>query len=1168
MRYRLLGPLEVTDDTGEAVALAGERERTLLAALLLSAGRTVSSSRLIDLLWGEDPPATASNALQVQVSKLRKKLGTGAIESAGGGYVLHVADDDVDLVRFEDLAATDFGDPAQVAEALREALALWRGTALADVAAESLAGERTRLEELRHWVLERRIEADLALGRHAELIGELEALVHEDPLREATRGQLMVALYRGGRQADALALYRAGREVLGEELGIDPGPELQALEVAILRQDPDLAAPEVHPALRSAQPAPAPPSGTLTLLMTDIEGSTRLWEQHPDEMARALRRHDEVLRTVIESDGGYVFKTVGDAFWAAFETAGAASSAACEAQRVLDAETWPEPITLRVRMALHTGSCDERDGDFFGPAVNRTARLEATAHGGQVVVSRATAELLADELPDGTSLRDLGEHRLKDLGRPERVFQLDIAGIDTEFPPLRSLDNRQLSNNLPAQFSSFIGRSTEQAELAELIDQSRLVTVTGPGGAGKTRLALQVAADLLDGSGDGVWFVDLAPLSDPDLVASSVASALGVHEEPSRPVVETLARSLGQRRLLIVLDNCEHVLDASLKTADALLRQCPNLHLVATSREPMGLEAERTYRIPPLSMSGGDDDGTSDAETLFVERARGTLQDFELDDGTRPVVAEICRHLDGMPLAIELAATRLRTMSLNDLARRLDQRFGLLTGGSRGAMPRQQTLRALIDWSYELLDQRERSVLCRLSVFAGGWDLDAAEALCATNGLEPWEVTDVLGSLADKSLVSLERDKGDVRYGMLETIRQYAADRLVEKGDTERPLARTIHSEYFLSLAEQACDGLVGADQLIWFDRLEVEHDNIRSTIEWLLADPSSGDRAPRLLTALRSFWTVRHIREGIDLATALLHHPSTSQSDRHRASVLALLGSLLEVQDRVGYLEEGLDLARRLDDDALTAQLLADLSWSALRDSDCNLMDQRISEALFHARKAGAADLIANCLTISGSSAVFLGNNALGRERLEEAYSVCQASGNRIDGARALINLGNLDMTERNYEAARDHFAGGASVAEEMGFSHGLGISFLMLGVANLLVDELVAARTWLSKGAEVTCGLDSNPFSVAYSYLYIALFATATAQYEASATLQGGSDAFFDRLGSCREPLEAEWHDENERKLRRALSNGFERAYQAGQRLESSELNELCLEVLRPGL
>ena len=908
------------------------------------------------------------------------------------------------------------------------------------------------------------------------------------------------------------------------------------------------------------------PSGTVTFLFTDTEGSTGQWEQHPDQMAEALRRHDDVLRMVIESAGGYVFKTVGDAFCAAFERAGAAASAACDAQRALCAETWPEPITLRVRMALHTGACEERAGDFFGPVVNRTARLMATAHGGQVVASRMTADLLADELPDGSALCDLGEHRLKDLGRPERVFQLNIAGTNTEFPPLRSLDNRQLSNNLPAQFSSFIGRSTEQTELAELIDQSRLVTVTGPGGAGKTRLTLQVAVDMLDGSRDGVWFVDLAPLSDPDLVVFAVASALGVSEEPSRPVAETLAESLGQRRLLIVLDNCEHVLNACLKTADALLRQCPNVHLVATSREPLGLEAEQVYRIPPLGMPDADGTGASDAELLFVERGRGCVQDFDLDDGARHIVAEICRSLDGMPLAIELAAARLRTMSLNDVYRRLDQRFRLLTGGSRAAMPRQQTLRALIDWSYELLEDRERGVLCRLSVFAGGWDLDAAETLCATNGLEPWDVADVLGSLVDKSLVSIERDKNKVRYTMLETIRQYAAERLGEQGHSEPSLARSIHADYFLSLAGRASNGLRGPDQLFSLTTLETERDNIRTAIDWLLADPASGDRAPRLVTRLRTFWAVRHIREGIDLATELLDHPSVLQPDGVRASVLALLGGLLELQDRVVYLQEGLDIARQLDDDALTAQLLEDLCWSAAREQDHDLMNQRISEALIHARRANTPDVLARCLVTGGSSAVFLGDLTLGRDRFEEARSLCQHTGDRLEEARALINLGNLDVTEHNYKSAQRHFAEAAVIADEMRYGVQMSVSFIMSGFLNLLNGELASARSWLTRGVEVTFGLDGHLYEVVYSYLYVALYAAATVQYEASARLHGASDALLDRIGGLLEPVESEFREKNIIELRRALGDEFETAYRTGHHLTQSELSDLSELVLHP--
>ena len=395
MHYRLLGQLEVIGDSGEALALSGP-ERVLLATLVLSANRTVSTERLIDALWGHDPPETAHNDSQVHVSKLRKMLASAgapeALVSAQGGYVLRTEAGEVDVARFEDLVQRPSGEPVEVAERLREALTLWRGPALCDIASEVLGSERARLEELRMLALERRIEAELALGHHAEVIAELEALVRTDPLREGPRRQLMVALYRAGRSVDALSTYREARDVLAEELGVDPGPKLQALELAILRQDPALEAPSVPEVVEPWRTGP--PTGTVTLLMSDIEGSTRLWEEHPAEMALALRRHDLLLRQTIEAHAGYVFKTVGDAFCAAFPTAAQALAAASEVQQLLGREQWPAPVGLRVRMAIHSGECEERDGDYFGPTVNRVARLEAIAHGGQVVVSGTSIELL------------------------------------------------------------------------------------------------------------------------------------------------------------------------------------------------------------------------------------------------------------------------------------------------------------------------------------------------------------------------------------------------------------------------------------------------------------------------------------------------------------------------------------------------------------------------------------------------------------------------------------------------------------------------------------------------------------------------------------------------------------------------------------------------------
>ena len=811
MRFRLLGSVEVIGEDGKAIALVGQKERVLVATLVLGANQAVSAERLVDALWGEDPPATAANTLHVHVSKLRKKLrGAGASEvlerTLSGGYLLHTKADEVDVARFEELVTSASGAPALVAAQLTEALALWHGPALADVDSDLLAGEGRRLEKLRMLALERRIDAELALGRHAELIAELEALVHSEPFKEGPRRQLMVALYRAGRQADALAAYREAREILAEELGVDPGPELQALEVAILRHDPTLEAPSVTVVV---EPSPVGlPTGTVTLLMTDIESSTRLWEEHPEQMALALRRHDELLRNAIEGNRGHVVKTMGDAFHAAFRTAEDAAAAAVEIQQLIANEPWPAPTGLRVRVAVHTGHCEERDGDYYGPAVNRVARLVAIGHGGQVLLSGTTAELLEDVPERRVALRELGLHGLKDMGRPERVFQLAAPGLEADFPPLRSVDNPSLKHNLPVQTTSFVGRETEIAEVISLLDRSRLVTLTGAGGSGKSRLALQVAAEAFDSFVDGVWLVELAPMADSELVGATVASALGVREEPGRSLEDTVATAISGRRLLVVLDNCEHVLEASSNLTALLMRSCPNLGLIATSREPLGIDGEQLYRVPSLSLPEANEPPDPevaidfDAIRLFVDRAKAHVSRFVLDQAQVSAVVSLCRRLDGMPLAIELAAAWVPSLSVADIEARLDDRFRLLTKGRRTALPRQQTLRALIDWSYDALTSKEQTLLRRLSVFAGGWDLDTCQSVCSSSGLEEPDVLGVMSSLVSKSLVQAEPTAQGLRYGLLETIRQYGAERLLEAGSGERQSTRSAHADVFLGFVD------------------------------------------------------------------------------------------------------------------------------------------------------------------------------------------------------------------------------------------------------------------------------------------------------------------------------------------------------------------------------
>ena len=509
---------------------------------------------------------------------------------------------------------------------------------------------------------------------------------------------------------------------------------------------------------------------------------------------------------------------MGDAFCAAFASAREAVDAAGAAQRALHTEAWPQAAILRVRMAMHTGECVERDGDYFGPVVNRTARLEATAHGGQVVISGSTADLVRDRLPPGTTLVDLGSHRLKDLDRAEDVFQMTVDGVPGEFPPLRS-QKTVAPTNLTESVSSFVGRDVEVGEVVKLLGANRLVTLAGAGGAGKTRLAVEVGRTLLPTITDGVWLVELATWVEPALVASAVLGSLGIGEKFGKSALDTLVTVLAAQDRVIILDNCEHVIQGAAAVADALLRSCPDIALLTTSREPLRIDGEVTYRVPSLSLPPEHVEERSDlagsgAVALFVERAAVQAPGFEVSDDDAPLVAAICRQLDGMPLALELATARLRSMSLSQMHDRLEQQFGLLTGGSRIALPRHQTLRALVDWSYDLLTDAERALMRRASIFVDGFDLEAAEAVCALDDIPRFDIADLLASLVDKSLVTAEPRGSAHRYRLQETLRQYGAERLAEAGATgegrEAGQVAAAHSRYYLGFAELAAPELDG----------------------------------------------------------------------------------------------------------------------------------------------------------------------------------------------------------------------------------------------------------------------------------------------------------------------------------------------------------------------
>jgi predicted ATPase/class 3 adenylate cyclase len=1107
--------------------------------------------------------------LQVHVSKLRKKLsaaGAGEnVSSAPQGYVLRTGPDEVDVEQFEQLANAATGDPAEISTRLREALSFWRGPALADVSSDLLAGEKTRLEELRLLVLERCIEADLAMGCHLEVVGELEALVQADPLREGTRRQLMLALYRSGRQADALATYRAAREILAEELGIDPGPQLQALELAILNQDPDIAAP-VGASSPSAPVSSAskPPSGTLTLLMTDIEGSTRLWEEHPEAMAIALRRHDALVRAAIEGCGGYVFKTVGDAFCAAFSTAKEATEAAEAVQRVLIAEPWPDGATVRVRMALHTGECEERDGDYFGPAVNRVARLTAIGHGGQVLVSRPTADVVSDHLPAGVSLRDMGTHHLRDLSRPEVVFQLEIDGLPSEFPPLRSLDNPALLNNLPMFVSSFVGRDAEMIEVRKLVSDNRLVTLTGAGGAGKTRLAIQVAAELLDGTGDGVWLVELASATDNHAVPTAVASALGVAERPGQDTLDTLVDVLTGQHRLMVLDNCEHVLDACAAMAQRVVSHCPKIHVLATSREPLHIDGEVVYRVPPLSLPPEDvedvDLGGSGAMALFVDRASTQVPGFALHSDDVALIASICRRLDGMPLAIELATARLRSMSPRQLHDRLEHRFDLLTGGSRVALPRQQTLRALVDWSYDLLTEREQILLRRLSVFIGGFDLEAAEAIGALDDQAGANVVDLLTSLVEKSLVQAEHSGRIVRYVMLETLRQYGVERVAEAGDSEAERLRAAHAAYYLGYVEEAAPHLAGPLQADWLARLEKEYPNLQSAAEHFLG---VGDvvRARRLFgMARRYWWCFLHTADTIRLLDRALLE-DVDYDGTGRVTALLCLSHILRFADidrGVRCAFDAVDAARQTRDRALEAEALGLLCFDNVFRGTASEGRGPGTQALALARELGDPVLLGQTLLFLAQATPWDATDAVEPLYLE-GLRVVQKSHDAFIEMFLRGCYGAFLVSEDRLTEARQQLGSALVLARTM--SPRLVTTIIgELGFVMLSEGDLLGAGLNLRKAVR-EYWLTGDAYGAAEGVLGLARCASSVGDDARAATLYGGADALLDELPGgawSEDDLDPE---RDMAQLRGRMKGEFERYYDEGRSMSPDEVVDLAL-------
>jgi predicted ATPase/class 3 adenylate cyclase len=907
-------------------------------------------------------------------------------------------------------------------------------------------------------------------------------------------------------------------------------------------------------------------------LFTDIEGSTVLLRRLGEGVyAQALADHHALIRSSLAAHDGEEAGTQGDAFFAVFSSPKACVAAAVEMQQALEAHRWPDGEHVRVRMGMHTGEAAQTVTGLVGLDVHRAARVAAVAYGGQVLLSETAAALVRDSLPPGAALRDLGVHRLKDLGRPEQIFQLDAAGLQAGFPPLRSLGNPELPNNLPAQLATFIGRERELSDVRRLVRSSRLVTLTGAGGSGKTRLSLQVAAELLDGSGDGVWLVELAALSDEAAVAPAICAALGMDTQPGRPVPETLVDALALQDVLIVLDNCEHLIGACAKTADAILRHCPRVHLVATSREPLGIGGETIYRVPSLSLpSSGDagtwESGSSDAVALFVERAKEQGVSLPVDEETGWLMVSVCARLDGMPLAIELAAARLRSLSLQALHDRLDQRFRLLTGGSRTALERQQTLEATVDWSYSLLNPAEQRLLRRLSVFADGFDLDAAEAVCGFGDIEALEVTGLLGSLADKSLVGAEPAAGVLRYRLLETIRQFAAERLAEAGADEAAAVAAAHCEHFLGVAEAAAPHLDGPGQVSWLARLDTDHANLRRAADHAADRPDGTTQVLRYGAALRLYWMARSANdEALSLLMPALERPDARTEPGLFGQALVTAATLAQFYDmaaarRLG--EQAVEFARQQHDDRLLSDSLMVLGSTYCYAGEPQRGFPLAEESVQHARRLGDDTLLGGSLMVLLIFADRMGPARSGR-LFAEAIACTERSGDRFAACLLHNNAGSHALQAGDIPAARAHLEQAAQAAQEIGLtSH-----FVSANLAWVLRQEgeLPGARARFEEGLRAS-RRNGDRSGLAYAGLGLACLAADAGDWCRAGQLHGMAQVFLDRTGECWQEPEARYRHDSLTKVRTALGEEqFERAYTQGQALSLGQALDLALRASR---
>lgn len=853
------------------------------------------------------------------------------------------------------------------------------------------------------------------------------------------------------------------------------------------------------------------PNGTISFLFTDIEGSTQLWEKHPEEMKAALAKHDSILREAIESVHGHIIKTTGDGVHAVFEKAIDAVNASIHAQHDLQTSKFLKnsEFSLRIRMGIHTGEAELRDGDYYGSVLNRAARLMSVAHGGQILVSNATAELVREQMPANTTLLALGEHRLKDLTRPEHVFQINHPDLPSEFPSIKSLDS--FPHNLPIQLTSFVGREKEIDEIRALLKTSRLVTLTGSGGTGKTRLSIEVGARELESFSNGVWMIELAPLGNESQIIPALAQAFGLQELPFNSLAKLVEDYLRDKKLLLILDNCEHLIAGCARLADELLHQCAGLKILASSRESLGIAGEAAYRTPSLA--------DSESTSLFVDRARAVNSKFALTEANASSVAQICHRLDGIPLAIELAAARTKFLSADQIASRLDDLFRLLVGGSRTALPRQQTLRALIDWSYDMLSDEEKRLLQFASVFVGGWTLEALEFVAE----EP-STLELLEQLVNKSLVVTEEHEGQMRYFLLETIRQYGREKLFEAKQAEA--ARDRHFVYFENLS----DGLWNVYRIrseVEVERhkaIRIEMDNLRAALEWGLQN-----NLEEILNLAANIAMSLGISggqlEGIAMLKVVLEKfrmLPPSEKDRRKRDELLMracfsLGTMTVGSGDIvlsrSALQEAIMIARQLGDKFMLGYSLEMYSNASIFiKAEDSLSTAQEGLEIFTELKDSAG--LAMAYSNISRWAAINGNFGESQRYLALLQEISRDIPVSFQSGILLLGLASSARFQGQFETAKKHFEDGLKMFEHVGHKGFMAVMTTEIAHTERAMGNYGNAKNTYKETIKVFQDLGNRP-AVAHQLECFAMIAIVEEEPQRAAKLFGAADTIRDVTG-----------------------------------------------------